>query len=312
MTSRPAFALDLPRGMGRNRTASRRRGGRRFEPFPLGTSRPWRWDLLGSTALHGAILGAVVLLERLPQTPAEKAAPSTPAAQRAITMMYLPPEPKPMKEVKPQPRTLPQPERAEVAPPLSPASSSPLTNSTRSGFVREELTVRPESDDPVAIARTPGAPATATSTLSRDELMVSEARRIFGGREPARQAGDDGMLGPEIRAGRPLYLPTGGGRCLNGSPAAPAPADRAAEGVVAGIVRHASNGALLPGAFLQILGTRYSTFADDHGRYRLTFDPSLVGPCRTQVVRVTATGYRAQNLILAVGSADNTILMSRR
>jgi hypothetical protein len=152
-------------------------------------------------------------------------------------------------EVKPQPQTLPQPERAEVAPPLSPASSSPLTNSTRSGFVREELTVRPESDDPVAIARTPGAPATATSTLSRDELMVSEARR---------------------------------------------------------------NGALLPGAFLQILGTRYSTIADDHGRYRLTFDPSLVGPCRTQVVRVTATGYRAQNLILAVGSADNTILMSRR
>jgi hypothetical protein len=90
------------------------------------------------------------------------------------------------------------------------------------------------------------------------------------------------MLGPETMAGRPLYLPTGGGRCLDGS------------------------------AFLQILGTRYSTFADDHGRYRLTFDPSLVGPCRTQVVRVTATGYRAQNLILAVGSADNTTLMTRR
>ena len=71
-------------------------------------------------------------------------------------------------------------------------------------------------------------------------------------------------------------------------------------------------GAILPGAFLQILGTPYSTFADDDGHYRLTFDPSLVGPCRTQVVRVTATGYRAQNLILAVGSADNTILMSRR
>jgi hypothetical protein len=68
----------------------------------------------------------------------------------------------------------------------------------------------------------------------------------------------------------------------------------------------------LAGAFLQILGTPYSTFADDNGRYRLTFDASLVGPCRTQVVRVTARGYRAQNLILAVGSADNTILMTRR
>jgi hypothetical protein len=82
--------------------------------------------------------------------------------------------------------------------------------------------------------------------------------------------------------------------------------------VVEGVVRHESTGANLPGASLQILGTPYSTFADDNGRYRLAFDPLLVGPCRTQVVRVTAAGYRAQNLTLAIGHADNTITMTRR
>ena len=312
MTDKPAFALDLPRGMGRSRGASRRRGGRPFEPFPDAARRPWRWDLLGSTALHGAIVAAVVLLERLPQTAAEKAAPSSPAAQRAITMMYLPAEAKPIREVKPKPQTIPQPEKAEVAPPPSPASSPSQPDATSPGSVPEKRQSQPEHDDPVATARTPGSSAAPASLSSRDELMVSEARRIFGGRDGAGQAGDDGTLGPETRAGRPLYLPTGGGRCLDGSPARPVPADQAGEGVVAGIVRHASNGAILPGAFLQIIGTRYSTYADDYGRYRLTFDPSLVGPCRTQVVRVTATGYRAQNLILAVGSADNTILMNRR
>jgi hypothetical protein len=96
-----------------------------------------------------------------------------------------------------------------------------------------------------------------------------------------------------------------------GARAIPAEAG-ASDGVVEGVVRHERTGEPLPGAFLQIIGTAYTTFADDRGRYRLVFDPSLIGPCRTQVVRVTAPGYRAQTLILMLGRADNTVHLARR
>lgn len=84
-------------------------------------------------------------------------------------------------------------------------------------------------------------------------------------------------------------------------------------GFVEGIVRSQNNGLPVPGAFLQILGTGFATFADQTGHYHLAFDPNLVDQCRSQVVRVTAPGYRARTLILAAGSwSENTIQMAMR
>ncbi|MGH7658455.1 MAG: hypothetical protein ACREL6_09480, partial [Gemmatimonadales bacterium] len=63
------------------------------------------------------------------------------------------------------------------------------------------------------------------------------------------------------------------------------------------------------GAFLQVLGTQWSTFTDGNGVYRLEFDASLVDHCRTQTVRITANGYQMRDLILGIGyGADDVIL----
>jgi hypothetical protein len=84
------------------------------------------------------------------------------------------------------------------------------------------------------------------------------------------------------------------------------------QGFVEGMVRNEDTGAPLPNAFLQIIGTSYVTFSDDNGRYRLAFDAGLVDACRSQVVRVSAPGYRARTLVLALGRADNTVPLQAR
>jgi hypothetical protein len=69
----------------------------------------------------------------------------------------------------------------------------------------------------------------------------------------------------------------------------------------------------LPGAFLQILGTPYSTFADDNGDYTLEFDRTLVDDCRTQYVQVSKDGFAPQRLILSLGPrSSNDIPLRRR
>jgi hypothetical protein len=84
--------------------------------------------------------------------------------------------------------------------------------------------------------------------------------------------------------------------------------ERPSEGLVEGIVRAESNGLPVPGAFLQVLGTGFATFADDAGHYRLRFDPDLIDACRTQLVRVTAPGYRARTMILGFGSTSENMI----
>jgi hypothetical protein len=83
--------------------------------------------------------------------------------------------------------------------------------------------------------------------------------------------------------------------------------------MIEGIVRTESGGHPIPGAFLQMLGTASATFADAAGHYRLTFDAALVDTCRSQLVRVTAPGYRARTMILTYGLAsDNTVDLANR
>ena len=84
--------------------------------------------------------------------------------------------------------------------------------------------------------------------------------------------------------------------------------DRPAEGVIEGVVRTESGGHPIPGAFLQILGNGASTFADAGGHYRLVFDAALVDACRSQIVRVTATGYRARTMVLSWGRPSANVI----
>jgi hypothetical protein len=107
---------------------------------------------------------------------------------------------------------------------------------------------------------------------------------------------------------------TGGGtRCAWETNDAGSDGGGPANGVVEGVVRTERGGTPVPGAFLQLLGTGSATFSDDAGHYRLTFDPQLVDRCHSQVVRVTAPGYRARTMVLAYGTwSDNVVDMRGR
>jgi hypothetical protein len=124
----------------------------------------------------------------------------------------------------------------------------------------------------------------------------------------------EGVRGPVARAGFPVYLPAGGRRCpvTNTPVTSEGSATSDPQGFVEGMVRNEVTGAPLPNASLQIIGTSYVTFSDGNGRYRLTFDAGLVDACRSQVVRVSAPGYRARTLVLALGRSDNTVPLRAR
>src|SRR5690606_19832459 len=209
----------------------------------------------------------------------------------------------------------------EPAPP--PAEQVPRPQVTRGIEMPEEVTVRPEppAELPVVAEPPPGsspcpAPRSATPVeertdlaMSRAEAMISEARRLFGPRYP----GPDRPPGPvsgtwinEITADRDNDC----------TPRPRPPRDPSIPpelGVVTGRVYRAGTSQALPGAFLQILGTGYSTYADDQGVYSLEFDRALVDNCRTQYVQVSRDGFAPQRLILSLGSRSaNDIRMSRR
>jgi hypothetical protein len=162
----------------------------------------------------------------------------------------------------------------------------------------------PEHDEPAAMSPTAVShPAERETAAEREEeAMVSEARRLFGPPAPTNAT----VAGP-VRAGLPLSMMSGGPRCAwSGAEARPVEDRRA--GVIEGIVRTESGGRPIPGAFLQMLGTGSATFADASGHYRLTFDPSLVDACRSQLVRVTAPSYRARTMILTYGLASDNVV----
>jgi len=72
-------------------------------------------------------------------------------------------------------------------------------------------------------------------------------------------------------------------------------------GTVVGKIFRQDNGRPLAGAHLHMIGTPYVTFTDGSGEYRFRFDLSLVDNCRTQYVKVTASGYQSRLLVLVVG-----------
>lgn len=80
-----------------------------------------------------------------------------------------------------------------------------------------------------------------------------------------------------------------------------------------GVVRD-HRGRPLANAHLQLVGQVYATFSDGQGNYRLEFNPKLLDGCRVQVVRVSADGFRTEDLQLAVGrrvQSDDVTLRPR-
>jgi hypothetical protein len=265
-------------------------------PEAISTRQFDRWAGLASAAVHAAVAGLILLSTGAPQ-PASRQEPRQHPA-RAVTLLYVPPQ-----EAPPPSRTPVQPRPSQPqAEPVSPAPEPLPLSPHAAGDV-------PDHDDPVAASPDPGSSSKpgdferassesldGETAAEQEDVMVSEARRLFG---------------PRSEGGLAVQL-LGGGRCRWGEPDA-SDETLPAIGVVEGVVRNETSGRPLPGAFLQLMGTGSAVFSDARGHYRLTFDPSLVGRCRSQVVRVTAPGYRARNMILSVGpSSNNTVDMKVR
>lgn len=302
------FGHNPPLGFGLDLRPARERFARRGRPPLAGwetLTRPRRHPgvTLASAGAHAAILLLALFFPRLEQKDgSHRVQPQS----RSVRMVYLLPKevtskPKPQRHVEP-PRLHPPeptPAFAEAVPRRVPEPPSPTTTHDA-----------PEHDAPAAMTPRPrqetGEPD-RSSTVEREDAMVSEARRLFGARTHT-----GGTLAGPVAAGLPVGLNGGGTRCA-WSGAEARHADGPSSGAIEGIVRTESNGRPIPGAFLQLLGSGSATFADAAGRYRLTFDPALVDVCRSQLVRVTAPGYRARTMILAYGmQSDNVIDLAVR
>jgi hypothetical protein len=280
--------------------------------------RPWL-PVVGSVLAHALILLVLVGLthEKVPTQPATSSAP-----ERKVEMATLPPLPAPAPRPKAAPRPVPEPA------PTPPPPQMPRPQVKRGERLPEEVLVAPtpppetgplgappeaRAPEPSTAAESPSRRATepvtpAKAGASTELSMVEEAKRLFGPKQTGVTGG-----GPQPRARWAEEMTDD--RDNDCTPRLRTVRDTAAPvtmGVVSGRVYREGTSQPLSGAFLQILGTSYSTYADDNGWYSLSFDQSLVDECRTQYVQVSKDGFRPRRLILGLGArADNDIRMRR-
>lgn len=281
----------------------------RNDPLPIEIPRPSARRSIGalgaSLLVHVLIVSLAVAGAGTGADPEEQQ-PSS----RRVEIIQLPPLPQPAPD-RPLPRVAPEPRRRVPRPQIVRGEPMP-----------EEVTVRaerpPEPAPDLPLATTPRRPASNPEppapepvdlASARAAEMQSEATRLFG----PRMLGSDRPPGP-ISAQWVNELTDD--RENDCTPVARTPRDPSLPpelGVVTGRVYRAGTRQPLPGAYLQILGTPYATFADDEGDYALEFDRSLVDDCRTQYVQVSKDGFAPQRLILSLGSRrSNDIPMQRR
>jgi len=265
---------------------------------PVLPPRQQSWSSLAtSAAVHAALIAlALTLSSREP--PVEETAPERRAEpSRQVDMIYLPPPPpRPPPPVPAAPPPPPPPQPEPRAPP--PRELQPEPEDRANAPPEATRSEGDETDDPEGASDT-DAPPEAPREAPRTEAptMESEALRIFGRRRIATRPG----AGP--RATRPMesYIPDRPDKCV---PAPSAPAESAGVvqyGTVMGKIYRQDGNRPLAGAHLQMLGTPYVAFTDSEGEYQFRFDLSLMDNCRTQYVRVTATGYESRLLVLVVG-----------
>ena len=264
-------------------------------PLPL-ESRPKWPGVVASLGVHALLVIAVLTASR-----AQPAEPSRPVQQvtpidlpQPVTMVYLPPAEAP----KPLPDPVVQPPRPDAV----------------HGDTYQEESRRPTPEEGLPSAKqAEGADDRTSRQLEEGEAglsapapdpAIADANRRF---IPIPNAGGMSRLGmgPESRYWKP--------ESPEQVTCYPKPRDATAPIELVDLVGRVftPDNRPLSGAFLQIIGTRYSTFSDQAGRYKLTFDASLVDQCRTQFVRVVAAGYRGRNLILGIGPGDNDVVLPR-
>ena len=277
----------------------------------------WTWGAIGASLVaHVLLMLAIVGISRR-----EAEAPSSRAAEpeaitRYVELPPLPPEQEPVAVAEP-------PSRRAAEPSPSP-DRVPRPQVTRGPDTPEDVTIEddpPPEDAPPGEAAPASAPEPEEAARRRapessepTELALlpieAEARRLFG----APRTGSDRMYGPSVeRRWATEVTEDRENDCRPAPRRALAPGEQPVMGHVEGRVYREGSTIPLAGAFLQIIGTGYSTFADEEGRYRLEFDQSLVDKCRTQYVQVTLDGFRPRRLILALGArSSNDVLMRRR
>ena len=259
---------------------------------------------VASAALHALAVALVVVASRVER---RDAATQT-VPERTVQMIELP------AFTLARPSAPPPSREATVVPPRR----VPRPQVVRGPEMPEEVTVRSEAEperpaNQPAVASAPEPPASSPRPVdiaaAREAEMRSEAERLFG----PRRLGSDRPVGPVSASWVNQITDDRENDC---TPKARPPRDPSVPpelGTVSGRVFRAGTSQPLPGAFLQILGTPYSTFADDDGSYTLQFDRSLVDDCRTQYVQVSKDGFAPQRLILSLGSrTSNDIPLTRR
>jgi hypothetical protein len=267
---------------------------------PVLPPRQQSWSSLAtSAAVHAALIALAVMLSTREPPVEETAAERRAEPSRQVDMIYLPPpppRPPPPSAPPPPPPPPPPPQPAPRAPP--PRERQPEPEDRANAPPEATRSEGDETDDPEGASDTdPPREAPREAPRTEAPTMESEALRIFGRRRIATRPG----AGP--RATRPMesYIPDRPDKCVP-SPSAPAESAGVVQyGTVVGKIYRQDGNRPLAGAHLQMLGTPYVAFTDSEGEYQFRFDLSLMDNCRTQYVRVTATGYESRLLVLLVG-----------
>lgn len=233
--------------------------------------------------MHLLVLAAAAGLSRqTTEAESPKRDDGQPVESRRIDMVYVPqPEPPPVSAAPRLPQPPPPPPVRRDEPEPEPNAPPEATRTEGS----EEKATEPASE--------PAEPAAETAAAT----MESEARRIFGRPRLATRAG----AGPQAVRPMEAWMRDDSERCIPRQPGPAASASGIQLGTVVGRIFRQDNGRPLAGAHLQMIGTPYVAFTDGSGEYRFRFDLSLVDNCRTQYVRVTASGYESRLLVLVVG-----------
>ena len=279
----------------------------------------WTWGAVGaSLSTHLLLVLVIAGVSR------REAGPEPVLAEQQTVTRYveLPPLPPTL-----EPVALADPPSRRAAEPLPeaepPPDRVPRPQVTRGPDVPEEVTIErdrppeeaPPGEAPPASSPEPPRADQPTSRPADQPTEVallpieSEAQRLFG----APRVGSDRVDGPSVeRRWATEVTEDRENDCRPRPRRALAPGENPAMGHVEGRVYREGTTTPLAGAFLQIIGTSYSTFADDDGWYRLAFDQSLVDECRTQYVQVTKDGFRPRRLILALGPRTSNDVRMRR
>jgi hypothetical protein len=281
----------------------------------LPTTRPgWR-RILGSgvsAVLHVVLVVSLILWTR--------GRPSTPGAERAreavarpIQLVFAPPRPTPT----------PRPSVAPAPPPAVPLTPGPDADPGTTARVAPQPEQRPnaapgtaasdatrpdpgEAKAPLAsnTSALPPPPALAApselAAAQPEKTLESEAQRIFG--RPSSKLGPIAGSRDNRPWESPVDLNSRGCTVPEDSTDSSLPKGMA---MIAGRIYNQHTGQPLAGARLQILGTAYGAFANEHGDYKLYFDRSLVNRCRSQSVRVSAPGYQQRDVQLYIGVTPN-------